>query len=337
VTAPVGPLKVVQMGIEATRGTAVAATAILDMAENSGQLNRSPSIIRIRNAGSFATSHRTYPGRDIISVDIEGPWTYNWAPNWFNLFLGPLAAGTGAGADKVWAFTGTANTVISDIGDNLKSATLEVGGKDTWPSEYQLKGCVGTKLELTMAQDKEWRYKATLLALLDTPQAKTAALAYAAGIVDVLGTTTKVYLNTTGTAFGTTQKVGSVLSGTITIDVGANARYTLDSLRSPFRVSVTGARKISAKIVAEYDGQAEYTATHAATAQRVRVKEIGPVLGGSTYICQLDLPGTWDTFTVGKDGDVITEEMELIGQYDAVAGTVADVGASVTTSNAALL
>jgi hypothetical protein len=334
--APIIPLEIVQMGMEVTRGTAVAATTVLDMDPGGATLLRNPSIIRIRQAGSLATSHRTYPGRDIIQIDMSGTWTHQWAPNWFNLFLGPLAAGTGGGADKLWAFTGTANTIISDIADNLKACTLEVGGKDTWPSEYQLKGCVGTKLALSIKQDQAWTYKATLLATAITPQAKTGALTPTATIVDVLGTLTKVYIDS-ASGFGTTQKVGDIVSADIVIDIGAVARYTLDGQRNPFRVAVTSPRKISAKIVAEYDGQAEYTATHAATAQRVRVKEIGPVLGGSTYICQLDLPGTWDTFTVGKDGDVITEEMELIGQYDAVAGTVADVGASVTTSNAALL
>lgn len=334
--APIIPLEIVQMGIEATRGTGVPATTILDMEPGGATLARNPSIIRIRQAGSLATAHRSYPGRDIIQIDITGPWTHQWAPNWFNLFLGPLATGTGAGADKVWAFTGTGNTIISDIADNLKSCTLEVGGKDTWPSEYQLKGCVGTKLTLSIKQDQVWTYKATLLVTAITPQAKTGALSPATTLVDVLGTLTKVYIDS-ASGFGTTQKVGDVISADITIDIGAVARYTLDGQRNPFRVAVTSPRKITAKLVAEYDAQTEYTATHAATAQRVRIKETGPVLGGSTYICQLDLPGTWDTFTIGKDGDVITEELELVGQFDAVAGTVADIGASVTTSNAALL
>ena len=332
--APIVPLAVVQMGMEVTRGSSVPATTVLDMDPGGANLVRTPSLIEVRQAGSLATIHRSYAGRDIIAIDISGPWTHQWAPNWFNLFLGPLAAGVNATADKIWAFTGASNTVISDIADNLKSCTLEVGGKDTWASEYQLKGCVGNKLELSFKQDGVWTYKASLLATTITPQAKTAALANSAALVDVLGTTTKVYIDS-ASAFGTTQKVGDVLSGNVIIDIGAVARYTLDGQRNPYRVAVTGARKISASLVVEYDAQTEYTATHAATAQRVRIKSQGAALGSSFYICQLDIPGVYETFTIAKDGDVITEQLTLKAQYDATPA--ADFGASVTTSNAALL
>ena len=331
--APIIPLEVVQMGMEVTRGTSVPATTIVDMDPGGANLVRTPTLIKVRQAGSLATSHRSYAGRDVIAIDISGSWTHQWAPNWFNLFLGPLAAGTGATADKLWAFTGASNTIISDIADNLKSCTLEVGGKDTWASEYQLKGCVGTKLELSFSQDKVWTYKASLLATTITPQAKTGALANAAALVDVLGTTTKVYIDS-ASAFGTTQKVGDVLSGNVIIDIGAVARYTLDGGRNPTRVVVTTPRKISCSLVVEYDAQTEYTATHAATAQRVRIKSQGAVLGASFYIMQLDIPGVYDTFVIGKDGDVITEQLSLSGQYDATPA--ADIGASVTTSNVAL-
>lgn len=332
--APIIPLEIVQMGIETVRGTAVPATTVVDMDPGGANLVRTPTLIKIRQAGSMATSHRSYPGRDIIALDISGPWTYTYAPNWLNLFLGPLAAGVGAGADKVWAFTGASNTIISDVADNLKSCTLEVGGRDTWPNEYQLKGCVGNKLDLHFAQDKGWTYKASFLATGITIQAKTAAIAFPASIVDVLGTTTTVAIDS-ASAFGTTAKVGSLLSGDISIDIGAVARYTLDAQRNPYRVAVTGARKIAVNLVIEYTAQTEYTATHAATAQRIRVKSVGPALGGTNYICQFDVPGVYDTFVLGKDGDVITEQLATSAQYDATPA--ADIGASITTAAAALL
>jgi hypothetical protein len=330
--APVIPLEVVQMGMEATRGTGVAATTVLDMDPGGATLTRNPTIIRIRNAGSLATSHRTYPGRDVIQVDISGVWTYNWGPNWLNLILGPLNTGTGASADKTWTF---GSAVVSDTADNLKSCTLELGGKDTWPSEYQVKGCVVTKFDLAIRQDQPWRFKVTLLGTAVTPQAKTAALSYAATIVDVLGPGTKVYLNGTGSAFGATQKTGDVLSADLSIDIGANARYTLDGARNPTRIAVTSPRKISCKVVAEYDVQTDYTAVHAATPQRLRLEAIGPTLGGSAYKSNFDIPGVWDTFAIGKDGDVITEEMQLTAQYDTTPG--ADINAVVVNSTAALL
>lgn len=323
-------LDVAQVGIEATRGTLVAATRILDMDPGGAILKRTPTIIRVRNAGSLATSHRSYAGKDVIEIEVSGPWTYNWAPWWFNHFLGPLATGVGAGADKTWAFTGTE---ISDTADNLKSSSWELGGKDTRPGEYKVAGVMGQKLSLSMKQDSVWTYKASLIGQVVTIAAKTGALSAAATIVDVLGTLTKVYIDTSS-AFGTTQRVGAIVNGDIDITVGSNPRYTLDGQRNPFRMAVTGNRSISAKLVVEYDVQGEYTATHAATAKRVSIRATGPTLAATTYKCTLDLPGTWDSWESGDDDGVVTEELTLTGQYDATPA--ADIGASVITDSATL-
>ena len=330
------PLQVVQAASEVTRGTGIACTYKMDFTPGTAVLTRDPSIISIRQAGSMATRHRTYAGREIIQLEWSGPVTYNWLPNILNCVLGPLSTGTGAGADKLWAFTGTSNTIISDVGDNLKSMCFEVGGVDTWPQEYKLSGCVCTKFELSIKQDQPWTYKITWLGTLAAIGAKTGGLTPVASLQDVLGNTTKAYLDTSS-GFGTTQVVGSVLSADITIDIGAVSRYTLDSLKSPYRVAVTSPRNITAKVILEHNATTDYTATFAATAQRLRIKSQGPVLGGTFWIAQFDIPGVWNTFTFGKDGDVITEELAYQAQYDSVAGMVADIGASVTTNSAALL
>lgn len=326
--APIVPLQLVQIGLEAVRGTAVPATQVLDFTPGQASLKRDPGTIRIRNAGSLATAHRSYAGKDAISIDIGGPVTYQWLATWLNLFLGPLAAGAGAGADKTYAFD---STVVSDTADNLKSATLEVGGRDAWPSEYQVAGVMGQKLSIAIAQGKEWTYKAALLGRAVTPQAKTAALSQLATLVDVLGTTTKVYVDS-ALAFGTTQKVGDVVSADIEIDLGTEARYTLDGARNPFRVGVVKPRTVKAKIVVEYDAQAAYTATHAATAQRIRVASTGPTLGGSAYRAQFDLPGVWDAHVLADNNGVVVEELSLAGQYDATPA--ADIAAVVVCDRA---
>ena len=62
----------------------------------------------------------------------------------------------------------------------------------------------------------------------------------------------------------------------------------------------------------------------------------GAVLGSSYYIAQFDIPGTWDSLVLGNDGGVITEELTLTGQYDSVAGMVADIGAAITNASATL-
>lgn len=328
--APIHVLDVAQVGIEGTRGTLTAATRILDMDPGGATLKRTPSIIRVRNAGSLATGHRSYPGRDMIEITCTGTWTYNWAPWWFNHFLGPLATGAGAGADKTWAFT---STEISDTADNLKSSSWEVSGKDTRVGEYKVAGVMGQKLSLSIKQDQPWTYNATLIGQVVTVAAKTGALSAASTITDVLGTLTKVYVDTSS-AFGTTQRVGAIVSADIEIGVGTNPRYTLDGTRNPYRMAVTGNRQISAKVVAEYDAQTEYTAAHAGTAKRLSIRATGPTLAASTYKCTIDLPGTWDSHEFGDDDGVVTEELTLIGQYDS--SPAADIAASVVTDSSTL-
>ncbi len=324
-------LDVAQVGLEATRGTLVPATSILDHAPGGVVLKRSPNVIRIRNAGSMASSHRVYPGKDSSIIEVEGAWTYNWAPWWFNLFLGPLATGAGATADKTWTF---GSAVISDTGDTLKSASFELGGKDTRPSEYKVAGVVGQSLSLSIRQDAEWRFKATLLGTVVTAAAKTGALAALSGITDVLGTTTKVYANGTGAAFGTTQLAGNVISADIDIKVGPSERYTLDGQRNPYRIAVTGPRDISAKVAMEYDAQTLYTAVHAGTAQRVRIAATGPTLGASAYGCTIDLPGYWNAADFGDDDGIVTQELTLGAAYDSTPA--ADINAVIINASASL-
>lgn len=331
-TAGIHVLDVAQVGIETSRTSGlIAATAILDHDPGGVVLKRNPNIIRIRNAGSLATSHRTYPGRDQVAIEVSGTWSYNWAPWWFNHFLGPLATGAGGAADKTWTFD---SSVVSDIADNLKSSSWELGGKDTRPAEYKVAGCVGQSLSLSIKQDAAWTYKATLIGTALTIAAKTGALSNVATMMDVLGTLTKVYLNGTGSAFGVTQLTGTVISADIDIKLGSAERFSLDGQRNPTRVAIIGPRDVSAKIVMEYDAQTAYTAAHAATAERLRIEALGPALGGGTYKCRLDIPGAFEVVDFGDDDGVVTQELTLGAQYDATPA--ADVAAVVVNGAAAL-
>jgi hypothetical protein len=154
------------------------------------------------------------------------------------------------------------------------------------------------------------------------------------GLVDVLGATTKVYINDTASAFGATQRVGVVVSGEVTIELPTERRWTLDSSTAPRRVGLFGPRQVSARLVVEFDQLTDWTAFAAATAQRVRIESVGPTLGGSAYKATLDLPGVWEAFVLGEDNGVITTELTLAGQYDTTPA--ADIAAVVVNDRAAL-
>lgn len=327
--APITVLRTVQVALETTRGTLVAATKVLDFTE--ATLKRDPNNQHIRAGGSLATSHRIIPGREDVELTIKGRWTYQWAPWWLNLFLGPLASGTGATADKTWTF---GSAVVSDTSDNLKSASFEVGGGDTWPSEFKIAGCVGRKLSLHMEIDGAWTYEATLLGTTVTKATKTGALTKVSGLLDVLGQNTKVYLNSTGSAFGTTQKTGVMQSCDIDIEIGSVLRYALDGTRSPIRTPIVHPRNITGKFVAEWDTITDYDATMGQTAERLRIEAVGAVLGSSNWKSNFDVPCTFDSLDFGDDDGVVTEEVAFTAQYDSTPA--ADINAIVVNDSASL-
>lgn len=327
--APIIALAVVQAGPETTRGTAVSATSIVDFTPGSATLVRDPSLIRIRQSGSLTTSHRSYVGKDVFSVNLKGPVSYDRLPGLLSSVLG-TATVSGSGT-AVWTF-GTAT--ISDTADTLKSWTIEAGGKDgNWPAEFQLKGCVANTLTISGKQDDNWQYDIGFLGTTWGTATKTAGLSQAT-LIDVLGQNTKVYVDSTS-AFGTTQKVGNVLSFEVTVAPEVTARYTLDGQRNPYRLAVTGPRTVTAKLVVEWDSITDYNSVHAATAQRVRIVSTGGAIGASNYKAQLDIAGTWDTLSWGEDNGVITEELTLTGQADSSIGGL-EIGASVTNTGATL-
>jgi len=282
-SAPIHVLDSVQVGIETTRGTLVPATAILDHDPGGVTLKRNPNIIRVRNAGSLATSHRTYPGRDQVLIEVSGAWTYNWAPWWFNLFLGPLATGTGASADKTWTF---GSAVVSDVADNLKSASMELTGKETRPAEYKVAGCVGQSLSLSIKQDAVWTYKATLFGTVLTIAAKTGSLSTVASSVDVWARRRRL-----------PQREGARLRRHPARRHEVQRRHDSNLGRRAFSPSTgsgtrTGSRHegtlVSAKVVMEYTPRPSTPRSRGHRAA-LRIESLGRTLGGGNYKCNLDI------------------------------------------------
>lgn len=331
--APIIPLQVVQAGIEATRGTLVAATHKVDFKPGTATLKLNAETIRIRQAGSLATSHRSYPGRQWPELDLEPLVTYDYLPLWLNLVLGPLSSGTGTGADKTWAFTG--GSIVSDTADNLKSLSMEVGGVDTWPAEFQLPGMVCDQFDLSIKQNEPWALKVHLMGYSFTQAAKTGSLSLLTGVEDILGTQTKVYLDS-ASAFGTTQLTGDLVSADVSIKQGFAQRFVVNGAGTAYRIAIVKERAVSAKIIVEFDaaGLAALNAFTAKTAQRLRLAATGPTLGLTNYSATVDVAGTWDAAPLANDAGVITVELDLVGQYDSTPA--ADIVATVVNAAATL-
>lgn len=308
------PLGIVQAGVETTPGTAVAATRVVDMEGGGAKLTTSQEPIIVANAGSLASGHRAYAGPYTASVEFSDlPVSYDDLPWWLNLFATPQTTGTGAGADKTYTH------VPADAADDAKKVTLELGGRDSWPTEFKLAGCGGKKLEISIKRAGLWRMNATVLGMLLSKAAKTGALSTRV-LQHVVAAGTKVYCDG-ASAFGTTQLVGRLVEGTISIEDGRIQRDALEGHPSdplaPVATVLAERRKVTAKAVVTFDAVAEFDAWRAATSQRVRFKQTGPVLGGSNYSAQLDVAGVWKSWSPGDQDGVITAELELSGLYDS--------------------
>ena len=321
---PITALEVIQRATEVTPGTLVAATRRVQA--EPGSIDLSPieqDTIRRRYTGSLATSHQTSTGLERAGISYETRGYYDDLAIDLSMFLGPAVI-TGAGADKVWTFT------PSDSADTLKRMSYEVGGRDTWPSEEKLAGCVGSSLTITWSKEDDWMESLELLSMRNTQAAK-ASVTNPTTLVPILGRTTRLFVDPT--TFGTTSQALGI-SGEITIETGVDRRYGTDGNAYANRIAVIGPRVVSCNFVAEYDAATLRTAWRAGTVQKVRIESPGPTLGSTTYNARFDIVGTFDTQTIGEDNGVITVEHELVATYDTTLA--ADIQAVVTCSLTAL-
>lgn len=326
--APTTQLIIVQRGIEATAGTLVPATHRVPIEPGSVKLGNSIDYIRRRYSGSAATSHSSSPGLVHAGVSWEERGYYDYLAYLLSQVLAPTITGTGASPDKTWVFT------PSDTApDGLKRASLEVGGKDTWPEEEHLAGCVVRSLEITWDKTDDWRLAVEYVGTRSTQAAKTGALALPATMVPIRGLLTKCYID--ASTFGSTL-AGRAISGAIKIENQISERFGADGNEYPNRLVVLG-RQVSATVVAEYDdpgGKAARAAWRNATLQKLRIKNTGPVLGGSFYDAQFDIPGTFETDELGDDDGIVTLEHSLVAEYNSTL--TADIVATVVCSGAAI-
>lgn len=310
--APVVPIQVLQYGPEATAGTLVPAVRVVDHTPGSAQLKRDISMIKVRNAGSFATGHRNYVGQEGVTIEYSAPATYNRLTDVGNQFINTVATGTGTGATRTWTFT------PSDTADLLKRFSYELGGTN-FPSAYTVSGVVGQSLDISIKPNEPWMLKETLVGMVTTAGSITGALSLPSSLPgdDVLWTQTLAYFD--ATTFGSTVQAGRVVSADVSLVNGVEPRHTLEGLTTPYRVALAKERSISATIVVEYDSQTQYTAWAAGTVQKVRLKATGTASRAAT----LDINGFWESLELGNDNGVITTQLKLTGEYDPT-GLVAD-------------
>ncbi len=292
--------------LESTKGTDLTPTRILYPTAVKPKRGVDSIVISPLRA-SFRPNRMVYPGMDVSSLSIEGPALYDELAFWLSLAVKGGLSGTGAGADKTWAFT------PSNATDDLKSATLQWGvpGSATlWKLNYLM----ASGLTLTFRKSAAIEYAIDLV----TPKAPVEIGAFTGSLTDLahvaaLGTTTAVYIDSTtigSTADPNVVDVEWKLDNSLVVTNALNATGTGIEVARPNPV------KWELSLTRLFQTNAERTAYYAKTERKIRIVATGPALGGSNYKLQLDTWGVIDNVEEADVDGVGAEKITLIPLED---------------------
>ena len=295
--------------LEGTKGTDLTPTRILY--PTSGEETRSVDSIAIsplRN--SYRPTTLVYPGLDKTSLKLSGPVLYDEQAFWLSLAVKGGITGSGGGADKTWAFTPTAAT------DDVKSATLQygwVGGPTLWKLNY----CQVDKYTLHIEKGKELTYDVEIA----SSKAPTEIGAFTGALSDL------VHVGAVGTGFNCsidTTTIGStldplVLSADWELDKNTTVTYPANATGTGLDIVRANPETWKLTLTRMYGTNTERTAYIAKTERKIRLKVLGPSLGGSNYTFQLDCYGYIDDISWAEVDGVTTEKITLLPLYDVTA------------------
>lgn len=305
--------------LETTRGTGVNPVRILE----STDFDHTPDVKTIRpkeRRGSFFAFYRSAVGREKHAISFGGNLTYNQLAWLGQVFVKGGVTGTGAGADKTYAY------VPSSATDDLKSVTFEFGYdtalSGTQPG-FRLVYGVGDELEITF--DKAADEGVTFKTGFHSPKA-IAQLSAFGGTPSALASTaispvqTQVYIDPT--------TIGTTVDNYVTKAVWKlNHGWTdLDTLNATTAAQDTfrvGERGWTLELTRYGINDNELDRYYDKAVRKIRILSTGPVLGGSNYKATLDLYGVLDTdgHKVGISDGLAFETLKYVPVYDATAVT----------------
>jgi hypothetical protein len=298
-----------QIGLETTPGTLVPATRIMYL--------RDPVLDVAREARpkKFATGTRDNVrdmrlGPHVVSGKFSVPLSASEILEWLLIGIkGGVTPTTPGGAtlSRLWTFVPGA----------LASATLE------WFDGAR--GWVGSGMRangLTLAGNVHDENVLTV----DLFGTQLAAQALTASLTDrtpdyIEGWESKLYIDNTGTAFGTTVIAGTLLSWSVQIGNNLGRKYFADNTLAAGAV-IAGEIDISASLVFEASAAQALTAFNnwdAVTRRNVRLEFGNNELIETTLkkFVTVDIPGYWTVVNLGGNADgTRTYELTLNYTYD---------------------
>lgn len=327
-------------GLESTRGTPVTPTRIIYFGAGGGSVNQDIGTIAPRESWANFTEHRrAYPGLERNTLRFSGDLTSDDAIFWLNLAVDAEASGSVTDTSAYdWVFLPVHDS------DALKSATFEIAYKDflsTWGAK--LPGCIVNVFRVTWEKNvggdnTGCRYEAEVM----TASGMTDITAFGGSLSDrsvesMLGTGTATYLNSTGSAHGTT---ADTRVNRVTYEVNNNFVYRdgFNGTANAIEIVRTGPRATRLTAQRYFNDTTEMNAYRTKATRRFRVKTEGSLAGAATakHKVQLDASGVWETHGQPQNVDgMIYANLEMLPLYDSALAsdkkwTVTNTTASIT-------
>lgn len=313
-------------GKEATPGTAVAADTVLAL----DTLRVTDA--RTRKEARYMTGYRTpimnmHDVRKLMEFEAEGPVYFEQLPIWMSMGLKGHVTPSASGTEYTWSFTpsGTA-TNTPDTG------TIEYGDDtQAWETEYvfcrrfNLKGNTDDFVTLTAG---------LVGRQLSTCSFSTVAFPTLTNPANGAGT--KIFIDTTGAAIGSTPKTGLLIDYDLSVEYYRAAHFMDGYLYFSKYKEPELAVTLSMTLEFDSTGNTEHTAYVNKTKRFVRLANSGDQIGvGNFHNFTFDMCGIYSQFPVNmnddRDGNNIAA-VTLVGVFDNTWGKMFDCSVLTTTS-----
>ena len=318
-------LRKLQIGVESTKGTSVAATAILRM---TGTLEDARTLVNPdEQVGLLMPTDRQYTSSYLGKLAMDGVVTFEQFPYILNasIHTDTGVAQDGAGSDYIRTYT-FPTTAKNDI----FTYTIE-GGDDagveemdySYVSDFTLSGKYGEAWQISSNWQGQNIVPSTFTALGSTTIATVS---------EALFGLSKFYVDDSTGTIGTTQVASTLFEATLNFKTGWVPKYTADGALDFTFLEQVGP-EITLDVTYEHNATAvaEKAKWRAGTARLIKLLIEGPtvVSAGTTYskksIIAL-LPGRWESFdAIGDiDGNDIIHGVFRVG-YDVDYGSAGSI------------
>lgn len=256
-------------------------------------------------------------------INFEGIVSYEDVVWWLRMILkgasGALAGVSTGSTPAGYTYTFTPTSTA----DDLDTFTLKAGDG---VNNYSFNRCAVNRATFRWnpsgGGEATWRMALEIFARFESASVSFDSVNDHAR-TKVLAAGTKVYSDAIGGTIGTTQVVGKVRSGSITIDNQIEEKIFSENTTTVAADFARGEQIVTAELLLEFKDDTEFGYFRASTDRQIRIEQTGPNIGATPttdYLWQVDLPvARIVSFVPGYTGMNKTATVGLVGQRSATA------------------